>query len=211
MNEPHPPAGRKRIRLRPEVRSRQILDAALIEFSQHGFVGARIEDIASRAQLSKSGVYAHYASKEKIFEALLAKGLTPMPVVLLPDAYGDSAGINFVEQFIDLAYARLTDPDVVAMLRLLIAESARIPDLIQRWSKELLDPYHQAQEKVLQDAVSRGLIRRSTLTDNFALAYAPALYAAIVAMVFHDESPAADTARLRQAHKQFMLDQLQAP
>lgn len=213
MQQSVKPAARKRVRLRPDIRSQQILDAALVEFSQHGFTATRIEDIAQGAGLSKGGIYAHFASKEDIFEALLARTLRPLPVIGIPET-GDSDAARiaaFVEQFIDLTHRRLREPDVVAMLRLLIAESARRPDLIRRWHRECLLPNRQAQQQVLQDAVSCGLLKRSALTDNLHLAYAPALYAAIVDMVLHDGDPAAEMSALRQAHKQLMLDQLQAP
>ena len=53
------------------MRVGQILDAALQEFSAAGYAGARMDDIAARAGLSKGGLYAHFASKEEVFEALL--------------------------------------------------------------------------------------------------------------------------------------------
>lgn len=74
----------QRQRLPPTVRVGQILDAALQEFSAAGYTGARMDDIALRAGLSKGGLYAHFASKEEVFEALLARylahrGSTPVP------------------------------------------------------------------------------------------------------------------------------------
>ena len=59
------------------MRVGQILDAALQEFSAAGYAGARMDDIAARAGLSKGGLYAHFASKEEVFEALLARYLSP--------------------------------------------------------------------------------------------------------------------------------------
>ena len=63
----------QRRRLPPAVRVGQILDAALQEFSQAGYAGARMDDIALRAGLSKGGLYAHFDSKEAVFEALLER------------------------------------------------------------------------------------------------------------------------------------------
>ena len=65
----------------------QILDAALLVFTEKGFVSARIDDIAQRAGMSKGGIYAHFKSKESIFLALLERVLAPMaePVVVADD------------------------------------------------------------------------------------------------------------------------------
>ncbi|AOJ05371.1 MULTISPECIES: TetR/AcrR family transcriptional regulator [Burkholderia] len=71
------PARPPRCRLPADVRINQILDAALAEFSASGFAGARIDDIAARAGMSKGGVYTHFGSKDEIFEALLERSLTP--------------------------------------------------------------------------------------------------------------------------------------
>ena len=201
---------RKRVRLSPDVRAQQILDAALVEFSQHGFAGTRIEDIAHRAGLSKSGVYAHYASKEEIFEALLDRAFAPLDVVPPPD--GTPRSIEaFVERFIATSYARLSDASMVAMVRLMIAESVRIPELIRRWHNEILTPFHDAQTRVLRDAVARGLLRRSPLTDDFSLAYAPILYAIVKDMVLPDGVPGISVSSLRDAHRDMMLALLREP
>ncbi|WP_147483533.1 helix-turn-helix domain-containing protein, partial [Burkholderia pseudomallei] len=71
------PARSPRCRLPADIRINQILDAALAEFSASGFAGARIDDIAARAGMSKGGVYTHFGSKDEIFEALLARTLMP--------------------------------------------------------------------------------------------------------------------------------------
>ncbi|PVZ10950.1 TetR/AcrR family transcriptional regulator [Actinomycetospora cinnamomea] len=60
-----------RRRLAPEVRRRQVLDAAVAVFSEEGFHGASMEAVAARAGVSKPLVYAHGGSKEELFAACL--------------------------------------------------------------------------------------------------------------------------------------------
>jgi AcrR family transcriptional regulator len=67
-SETHPPGRR---RLAPEVRRRQVLDAAVAVFSEEGFHGASMEAVAARAGVSKPLVYAHGGSKEELFAACL--------------------------------------------------------------------------------------------------------------------------------------------
>lgn len=64
---------------RPRTRIQQknrevILDAALEAFSQHGFRGATLDQIAELAGLSKPNLLYYFPSKEAVHEALL-KGL----------------------------------------------------------------------------------------------------------------------------------------
>lgn len=54
-----------------EERQKQILDAAIAQFAQHGFHETRMEDIARASGLSKGAVYLYYKSKDAIIETLL--------------------------------------------------------------------------------------------------------------------------------------------
>lgn len=197
---------RKRTRLPADVRARQLLDAALVEFSEHGFAATRIEDIAHRAGLSKSGVYAHYASKEAMFEGLLAHVMQPPDDAPMPLPADADSVETLVEQFIDRAYTRMADPRVLGMLRLMVAESARMPALIQRWHSSFVVGFHRSQADILKRAVERGVIRSGPMTAHFPLAYAPVLYAAISQIV--TGQPALTDPATREAHARMMVDAL---
>jgi AcrR family transcriptional regulator len=60
-----------RRRLAPEVRRRQVLDAAIAVFSEEGLHGASMDAIAARAGVSKPSVYAHGGTKDELFAACL--------------------------------------------------------------------------------------------------------------------------------------------
>lgn len=63
---------RKRSRVRNAELSRgAILEAALIEFSEKGFAGARVDEIAKRAGVSKPLLYGHFGDKDAIYAAAL--------------------------------------------------------------------------------------------------------------------------------------------
>ncbi|MDP3279186.1 MAG: helix-turn-helix domain-containing protein [Deltaproteobacteria bacterium] len=55
-----------------EDRSGRILDAALSEFAEHGYVAASTSGIATRANVAKALVFHHYSSKEALFLAVYA-------------------------------------------------------------------------------------------------------------------------------------------
>src|SRR5260370_15164471 len=66
-------------------RRRQILDAALEEFAEHGFRGATIKRIAQRAKLrSQALIYWYFPAKEALFEAVLGQHLPIVQLVLDP-------------------------------------------------------------------------------------------------------------------------------
>ncbi len=55
---------------------RNILSAAIDEFTANGYAGARIDRIAARAEVNKRMIYHHFGGKRVMFEAVLADRLT---------------------------------------------------------------------------------------------------------------------------------------
>ena len=49
----------------------KILDYALVSFSENGYRGTNLRDLAAGMGLSKSALYKHYTSKEEIWNAML--------------------------------------------------------------------------------------------------------------------------------------------
>ena len=55
----------------------RILDAAEALFSAKGFEGSSMSEIADRVEVRAPSLYKHYDSKEKIYEAVLARLFEP--------------------------------------------------------------------------------------------------------------------------------------
>lgn len=54
----------------PHLRAR-LIEAATGEFAESGYGGATLESIAARADVTKGGLYFHFAGKEELFFAVL--------------------------------------------------------------------------------------------------------------------------------------------
>jgi AcrR family transcriptional regulator len=66
------PAGKRAAPTRdPERTRRMILDAATGEFTAKGLNGARVDDIAARAQVNKRMIYHYFGDKEGLYLAVL--------------------------------------------------------------------------------------------------------------------------------------------
>src|SRR6202142_3712630 len=63
----------RRWRRRKQARPPEILQAALTVFAEKGLTGARMEDIAARAGVTKGTIYLYFESKDAVFRALLAE------------------------------------------------------------------------------------------------------------------------------------------
>lgn len=66
-------------RLPPSERRALVLRAGAAEFGRRGYEGARIEDIARAAGVTKPIVYRHFESKKGLYLALLRRHETDLP------------------------------------------------------------------------------------------------------------------------------------
>lgn len=205
---PAPEAPQKRVRLTTDVRRQQILDAALIEFGALGFTAASISKIAARAGTSKANLYVHFANKDEIFETLLRDRLAPASNVWKAAQPDQTIGQQ-IDVFIDTLYGDL-EPTTISLIRLLIAESHRVPALIQRWHEEVLAPARAKQQQDIDRYVAAGTLRASPLTDHFAFVTAPLLYVAVVKMVFREDVANSEFEKIKDTHRK-MLHFLLAP
>lgn len=197
-----PKKTKKRVRLLPEVRRQLILDAALVEFSSMGFSAATTAKIAKRAGTTQSNLYVHFSSKDEIFETLLRQVLVPSDGVWKPMQPGQNLR-DVINAFIDDSYSRMT-PQSIAVIRLLIAESHRIPDLIQRWYEEAVIPVRNEQQRRIAEYIAAGQIQDSPLSNDFGLLTAPLLYVAIMKMIFPGDIAENECLKVKEAHRKVL-------
>ena len=71
----------------------QIVQVAMRHFAQHGYRGARVEDIASEVGIAKGTVFLHFGSKEGLFLAAYQRAVGELPAWL--DAPEEVVGLGF--------------------------------------------------------------------------------------------------------------------
>lgn len=197
------PARRKR--LPREVRREQILDAALIEFSSAGFDGSSMSGLAQRTGLTKAGLYAHYASKEQILEALLLERLfkgSAQPQWQWPEG---ATLEQTIDDYLARLYGLIRQPQVQATLRLLITESGRAPARIQSWSSEVVGPLMVQRQREFDQAIEQGLVADNLTSRKVSLASAPALQAIMSYWLLAADEAAREVAEIRAAHREMLL------
>ncbi|NIJ72594.1 AcrR family transcriptional regulator [Xanthomonas sp. F4] len=106
---------------------RRLLDAALQLFLERGFEHTSCEDIARLAGAGKASLYARYANKDAIFEAVIRRDVETQPAPAPASVPMDLEGrLRLAGQGI-LAHA--LQPETVAMMRLVVGTSIRAPAL----------------------------------------------------------------------------------
>lgn len=109
------------------LRERRILDAALVVFSQKGFVSASMDDIAAEAGLTKPTLYQYFPSKDELFTAMMTEERDHM---LESFEYPSASGMVAELYAFSWHYADVVlRPDMLNLARLIIGEAQRLPDV----------------------------------------------------------------------------------
>jgi AcrR family transcriptional regulator len=164
------PSPAPRWRRRAEARPDEIVDAALAEFSARGFEAARMEDIARRAGLSKAAIYLYFPSKLALLEGLIEAKVAPVAKAVQAIAAAGMADPKTALKTLATAAAhRLSDPDLLAVPRLVIGVSGRFPQIANYYREHIVAKARGALEALIEAAMAKGQIRR---VDTAAVARA---------------------------------------
>lgn len=117
---------------RTERKRQAILDAATELFLQHGFLGANMDEVAARAEVSKQTVYKQFESKEALFIAIVGR-MTGAAGDEVQREIADLGEQDDPERQL-LAYAEqqlliVLTPRLMQLRRLVIGEANRFPAL----------------------------------------------------------------------------------
>lgn len=108
----------------------RILAAAFAAFTTRGYAAASTLDIATRARVSKRELYALFGSKQQMLSACIAERAQRMR--LPPDREPARTRADLeaaLGEFGATLLEELSDPDVIAVFRLAIAEAERSPEI----------------------------------------------------------------------------------
>jgi len=148
------------VRVKTDVKRREIVAMAWEVFRAKGFEGASMSDVADRFGGSKATLYRYYSSKEELFAAALEEALAEQN----DDAYqrlsreGDLRArlLEFAETYLKF---RLT-PEMIGVHRLMIASAER-SDLSAVLRAEFIDPNWRRFGVVLEREMTAGRLRKS--------------------------------------------------
>jgi AcrR family transcriptional regulator len=122
--ELEPAPSSPQVRVVPEGRREEILQAATTLFARHGFEAVSIDDIGAAVGIAGPSIYNHFASKQELLYQALARGYSALQHSLLDaiEAADDPAGAlrRVSDSYVDLT---LDHSDVITTL---IAEARNL-------------------------------------------------------------------------------------
>lgn len=184
---------------RRAARREAILAAALDEFAERGFEGARLDDVARRAGIAKGTIYLYFSDKESLFQELIRSALSP--VVSIIEAAGKiDLPLRVVCERLAGAFARevlgTRRKDIV---RLMLSEGRRFPKIAKFYYEEIPARAFAAVRALVRKGIERGEIVDDTLEKFPQLVIAPGLVAIVWDGLFDKYEPL-DAEALLRAH-----------
>jgi AcrR family transcriptional regulator len=188
------------------VRER-ILTAAFEAFQERGYAATSTLEIATRAHVSKRELYALVGNKQKMLIAAIAerakrfKAPADMPVLR------DRATLAQVLTAFGTRFVReVSDPHVVAVFRLAIAEAVQAPKVAQTLDSLGRETGRAALRHIMTQARTAGLIDGSPvdLAEEFAGLLWRDLLVSLLLGVAQRPNPRAIEARARDAAEAFL-------
>lgn len=130
----------KKATLAINSKQEQILQGAMRIFLHHGYATTSMDRIAAEAGVSKQTIYSHFQDKEGLFRALIER----VTIRRLQAEYQSESELFQGEPVVVLSKLaksilhRMEDPEYIAFIRLVIAESGRFPELAQLYSNTVV-------------------------------------------------------------------------
>jgi AcrR family transcriptional regulator len=184
-----------RYRRRKEDRPQEITEAAFAAFAENGYSATRVEDVARRAGVSKGLLYLYFKTKEDLFKAVVQSIVVPRIDALVAEAErsGQTAEALLRGPILDLM-KRLPGSPVSVVIRLMIAEGRKHPDLVDWYWEHVVSRGLTVIRAQIDRGVADGEFRRTAVNDLPQLVVAPVMMTVVWGLVFRERS--IDTDRL---------------
>jgi len=198
-------------RRRKAERPQEILEAAFVEFSRNGYAMTTLDRVAERAGVTKGTIYVYFENKEHLFISMVrevTKAALDTVHEMLETHEGTTADLlraqfSFIYQHI------VEDRRRREVLRMLIAEAPRFPELADRYHQEILRPCLDMLRQAIQRGMDRGEFRNSAIIDLPQIVIAPIALVDLWMMMFDDRQPL-DMKAYFNAHLDLVLNGLLA-
>jgi len=151
------PSDRPSWRRRKTARPGEIVAAALDVFADKGFAGAKLEDIAARAGVSKGALYLYFETKEDIFRAVVRTAVTPnFEAVKAAVAAFDGSFALLAPMLLARIAGLMAESRLPAVVKMVIGESRNFPDLARIWHDDVVSVAVGMAGELIARAQARG-------------------------------------------------------
>ncbi len=166
----------------------EIINAAYEEFVQNGYAATRLEDVAKRIGVTKGTIYIYFQSKEELFRAVIGSLMTPIldRAAEFTATFSGTCTELLRQHIANLYNAISAEPRGVGLLRLLIAEGEKFPELMDFYHREVSERAVKIIADILAQGIERGEFCADAPVNHPHIFMAPVMMAAMHKMMSAD-------------------------
>ena len=145
----------------PPDRRQEILDAALRVFAAKGFEAATNAEIAREAGVTAAALYYYFPSKTDLFQAaILERRGTILPnFQQIGEQLREMPPETVLPMMVQFMTHFFADERTQAILRVLLAEGPRNPELVGIWQEQAISAMAPILLQYVQEQMDRGRLR----------------------------------------------------
>ncbi len=161
---------------RKDARPDEIAAAALTLFVERGYANTRLEDVASRAGISKGTLYLYFANKEELFKAVVREGLaSPIAEVRGMIEQYDGRTFDLLAMVLHGWWQRIGSTPISGIPKLILAEARNFPEIAEFYLAEVVRPGQEAITRIIERGIAAGEFRPVEADHIAHLVFAPTL------------------------------------
>lgn len=170
------PSPNRRAR-RKEARPGELLEAALALFVEKGFAATRVEEVATRAGVSKGTLFLYFPSKEELFKAVVRETIAGR-FREWNDEFERFEGstAELVRYTMHSWWERIGLTPAAGITKLVMSEAGLFPEIAEFYRHEVIEPGHDLIRRILQRGIARGEFRPMDLEHAIYGLIAPMLF-----------------------------------
>lgn len=196
---------------RPDARPAEILAAALDLFTERGFSATRLEDVASRAGLSKASIYLYFKNKTSLLTALVQAMVGPN-IALASAIIGEHRGpvAPLLRQLLAVLSGRMTATRLPDLIKLVISESRAHPEIGRFYLENVIGKALPLFQSLIERGIASGEFRPVDPSLTVKCLMGPMLLGALWKSVFEPiGAEALDIEALARQQADLMIRALQ--
>ena len=198
-----------RYQRRKEERPQEITAAAFAAFAENGYAATRVEEVAKRAGVSKGLMYLYFKTKEELFKAVIRSVVIRRVDALIASIEETKlSSEEFLRGPMLDFMKRIPGSPVSVVIRLLLSEGPRHPDLVDYYWENVVNKGLTAITHFVERGVERGEFRSSAVNELPQLFLAPVMLSMVWKILFANRS--LDTDKLMETQIDMMLAYIKA-
>ena len=143
-----------------DKKRKNIVEAAIVEFQENGFLAAKTTSIAKRAGVSSRTLYNHFETKEALFNAItdimIERNAAMAPVTYAPDRPLDEQLVQALERYVGV----ISEPEAMGLSRMVISEFLRDLDRSRAFFAEFAT-HDYPITKLIAQSMDAGVLRKA--------------------------------------------------